>query len=180
MAPFPQSGPFLVISNHTCSADPSFIQACCQRPLSFLIAREYYEKVPWARPLFEYIHSVPVTRNGRDVAAVRMCLRRLDQDRILCVFPEGGLSGAGRVRIRPGKGGAALLALRTRAPVIPVFIAGGHQHGNVPRAWLRPSRARIVIGRPIDLSAFYNRRIDRPLLEGVTALIMQQIAALEP
>jgi 1-acyl-sn-glycerol-3-phosphate acyltransferase len=176
----PKSGPALVISNHTCSADPSFIQACCPRPLSFLIAREYYVKVAWARGLFEYLRSVPVARTGRDVAAARISLRRLAEGCILCIFPEGGLSGAGRGRVRPGKGGAALLALRSRAPVFPAFIAGGHQHGNVPRAWLLPSRVRIVLGPPVDLSAYYGRRIDRKLLEEVTAVLMNRIAALEP
>jgi 1-acyl-sn-glycerol-3-phosphate acyltransferase len=179
-SPLPKSGPALVISNHTCSADPSFIQACCPRPLSFLIASEYYVRIAWARPLFEYLRSVPVARNGRDVVAARQSLRRLEQGCIVCLFPEGGLSGAGRGRVRPGKGGAALLALRSRAPIFPVFIAGGHQHGNVPRAWLRPSRTRIVVGRPVDLSAYYGRRIDRKLLEEVTALLMEHIANLEP
>lgn len=174
----PLRGPALLISNHTCSADPAFLQACCPRPLSFLIAAEYYEKLPWARGIFEHTGSVPVCRAGRDVAAVRQALRRLSEGRIVCIFPEGGLSGAGLGRMRPGKCGAALIALRARVPVYPAFISGGPQHSNVPRAWLRPSRARVCLGPPIDLSAYDNRRIDRKLIEEVMALLRRRIVEL--
>jgi 1-acyl-sn-glycerol-3-phosphate acyltransferase len=123
---------------------------------------------------------VPVIRRARDIRAVRTALRRLAEGRIVCLFPEGTLSGAGRGRLRPGKCGAALLALRSRVPVYPAFIAGGPQHSNVPRAWLLPSRARVTLGRPVDLSPYFGRRIDRRLLEEVAALLMREIAALDP
>jgi 1-acyl-sn-glycerol-3-phosphate acyltransferase len=179
-APLPAKGPAILIANHTCSADPAFLQAGCRRPLSFLIAREYYRDLPWARRLFDYLGAVPVGRNGRDVAAVRQGLLRLSEGRVLCIFPEGGLHAAGRGRMRRGKGGAALLALRSRAPVYPAFISRGPGHRNVPRAWLLPSRTSIIYGPAVDLSAYYDRPIDRRLVEEVTALLMQRIAELGP
>jgi 1-acyl-sn-glycerol-3-phosphate acyltransferase len=179
-APLPDKGPAILVANHTCSADPAFLQAGCTCPLGFLIAKEYYEELPWARWLFDYLGSVPVARNCRDVAALRLALQRLREGRVLCVFPEGGLSAAGLGLLRRGKGGAAWLALRSRAPVYPAFISGGPQHTNVPRAWLLPSRARLTYGPAVDLSAYYDRPIDRKLLEEVTALLMQRIAELDP
>src|SRR5579885_3534844 len=120
----PAKGPALLIANHTCSADPAILQTCCPRPLCFLIAREYYH-LPVARRFFGHFGMVPVARNGRDITALRVGLRRLAEGRVVCLFPEGGLSGAGTGRVRPGRGGAALLALRSGAPVYPAFIAGG-------------------------------------------------------
>jgi 1-acyl-sn-glycerol-3-phosphate acyltransferase len=180
LAPVPAKGPAILIANHTASSDPAFLQAGVHRPLSFLIAREYYENLPWARGLFDYIGSVPVCRTGRDIGAVRKGLLRLSEGRVLCIFPEGGLHGAGCGRLRRGKGGAALLALLSRAPVYPAYISGGPQHANVPRAWLYPSRTRITYGRAVDLSAYHDRPIDRPLIEEVTALLMRRIAELAP
>jgi 1-acyl-sn-glycerol-3-phosphate acyltransferase len=179
-APLPDKGPAILIANHTCSTDPAFLQAGCSRPLSFLIAREYYEDLPWARRLFEYLGSVPVCRDGNDVVAVRKGLLRLSEGRVLCIFPEGGLHAAGRGRFRRAKGGAALLALRSRAPVYPAFISRGPQHGNVPRAWLLPSRTGIAYGLPVNLSAYYDRPISRGLVEEVTAVLMRSVADLEP
>jgi len=173
----PARGPAILYANHTCSADPAFLQAGCPRPVSFLLAREYYE-IGHFRPLFERSGCVPVSRNGQDVCAIRRALRRLSEGRILCIFPEGGLSNAGRNRLRPSKAGVALLALRSRAPVYPAFIADGPQISEVLPAWLRPSRVRVTFGPPVDLSAYYDRPINRKLLEEVTALLMDHVRTL--
>lgn len=175
----PASGPALLLANHTCSADPAFLQAGCPRPLSFVIAREYYG-LPVLRRLLAYIGCVPVTRNGRDATGVRVALRRLAEGRMLCIFPEGGLNHAGRRGLRRGKAGVALLALRSRVPVYPALIVGGPQTSSLPRAWLLPSRVQVVYGEPVDLSEYYDRPIDRKLLEEVTHTLMGRVAALEP
>src|SRR5262249_49007602 len=148
------------------------------RPLSFLIAREYYDGISSMRRLFDYIGCVPVRRDNRDVMAARLALRRLGEGRIVCVFPEGGLSGAGRCSLRPGKGGAACLALRSGAAVFPAFIGGGPQTTKVFRVWLSPPRVRVTFGPAVDLSAYQGRRINQALLEEVTSLLMSQIEAL--
>jgi 1-acyl-sn-glycerol-3-phosphate acyltransferase len=176
-APLPPTGPAILFSNHTCSADPAFLLVGCRRRLSFLIAREFY-LIPGVRLLCDYIHCVPVTRNGKDITAARTALRRLKERHVLCIFPEGGLSTAGS-RFRPGKPGVALLALRSQVPIFPAFIAGGPQVSDVLPAWLWPSRGVCVTyGQVIDLSAYYDRPIDRKLLEEVTVLLMQRVAAL--
>jgi 1-acyl-sn-glycerol-3-phosphate acyltransferase len=180
-APLPPQGPGLVVSNHTCSSDPTFVVAGCARRVSFLIAAEYFWG-PVLRRFFGWLRAVAVTRNGRDVVAVRQSLRNLkEQGDIICIFPEGGLSNAGAARMRHGKAGAALIALRSRVPVYPVSIRGGPQTSDVLRAWLLPSapaRVRVTYGPPLDLSAYYDRPIDRKLLDEVTSLMMQTIADL--
>jgi 1-acyl-sn-glycerol-3-phosphate acyltransferase len=178
-AELPATGPALVIANHTCSADPAFLQACTARAMSFLIAAEYFN-LPVVHRLFRRMQCVPVARSGQDVRTIRVALRRLQEGRIVCLFPEGSLSGTGRGRLRRAKRGAALLALRSGVPVYPVFITGGPEHTYVPSAWLLPSRAGIVIGRPVDLSPYRRQRIDRRLLERVGEDLIQQILALDP
>jgi 1-acyl-sn-glycerol-3-phosphate acyltransferase len=179
MAPLPATGPALVISNHTCSADPAFLWAGSPRPLSFLIAKEFYAQ-PGVQRICDAIHCVPVVRNGRDPQAVRESLRRLKEGRVVCIFPEGGLSTAGR-RSRPGKQGMAYLALKSRVPVIPAHIAGGPKTSEVLEAWLRPSRGvRVTFGPPLDLSAYYDRPLDRKLLHEVTLFLMSRVFGLRP
>ena len=51
---------------------------------------------------------------------------------------------------------------------------------SVTRAWLRPSRVRVVFGPAVDLSAYVGRPISRKLLEEVTALLMRRVAELDP
>jgi 1-acyl-sn-glycerol-3-phosphate acyltransferase len=178
-AELPATGPALIVANHTCSADPEFLQACCTRAMSFLIAEEYFD-IPGAGWLFRYMQCIPVARNGHDITSVRTALRRLRDGRLVCLFPEGSLSGTGRGRMRIAKRGAAYMALRSGVSVYPAFIVDGPQHTHVPSAWLLPSRGGVVLGRPIDLSAYRGRRITRPLLEEVGALLVRHIIALDP
>jgi 1-acyl-sn-glycerol-3-phosphate acyltransferase len=174
----PQAGPVLLVANHTCSADAAFLIAACPRPLGFLTAFEYY--LPVLRLILHYLHCVPVRRDGQDVVSVREALRRLSEGRALCIFPEGGLSNAGRIRPQRGKAGAAYIALRSLVPVCPVWIEGGPQTDEVLDAWVGGSRkpTRVIIGRPIDLSAYYNRPIRRPLVEEVMNLLSRSIENL--
>ena len=110
-APLPRSGPAIVVANHTCSADAAFLTVgCAPRILSFLIAEEYYA-IPQLGRLVRYIGCVPVRRDGCDVAAARAGLRRLSEGRVLCIFPEGGLSNAGRGRPRIWRSGRCLAGL---------------------------------------------------------------------
>jgi 1-acyl-sn-glycerol-3-phosphate acyltransferase len=178
-ARLPAKGPMLLIANHTCSADPAFLQACVPRALCYLVAEEYFD-IPGAGWLFRYMQCIPVARHGRDLSSVRTVLRRLSAGRAVCLFPEGSLSGTGRGRMRTAKRGAAYLALKSGVPVYPAFIYGGPQHTHVAGAWLLPSRAGVVLGKPVDLSAYRHQRITRPLLEKVGALLVRHIVALNP
>ena len=178
--PIPARGPAIVIANHTCSADAAFLQTFANRPLGHVMAREYYDDLPKLRWLFEYLGCVVVKRDGLDLCGIPRALRRLDEGRVLCMWPEGGLSGARKRYGRRARCGVALLALRSSVPIYPVYISGGPRRHEVLPAWLLPSRARIYPGPPIDLSPFRGRRINRPLLEQVTRYLMRQIFALDP
>lgn len=181
-APFPPQGPALIVSNHTCSADPMFILSGSNRVMGFVVAREHYNLWGPIGRLLTWMGCVPVTRGGHDACAARAALRRLREGRLLCIFPEGNLSGVAKNRLRPGKAGVAFLALRSRVPVYPVYIAGGPRTEKLLRSWLYPSRVpvRVFYGKPVDLSAYYGRPMNRKTLEEVTAFLMGQIAALRP
>jgi 1-acyl-sn-glycerol-3-phosphate acyltransferase len=181
-APLSAHGPAILVANHTCSADPTFLLAGSPRLFGFLTSRDHYNLHPLSRWLLDWLGCVPVTRNGQDASAAREALRRLAQGKALCVFPEGNLSGVGRGRLRAAKHGAAFLALASRAPVFPVYIAGGPRTHKLLQAWLWPcGRAvRVHYGQPVDLSAYYHRPRTRKLLAEVTELLMQQVAALAP
>jgi 1-acyl-sn-glycerol-3-phosphate acyltransferase len=181
-APFPAAGPGIVVSNHTCSADPTFIHSAGTRVIGYLTAREHYQNSGPFRRFLGWMRCVPVTRDCNDVGAVRSALRLLEEGHMLGIFPEGNLSGVAKNRIRPGKAGVALLALRSRAPVFPVYIAGGPRTERILRAWLWPSRipVRVYYGKRVNLSAYFGRPITRTLLEEVTRFIMDHVAALRP
>ena len=175
----PARGGALVVVNHTSSPDGCFVQCGCRRGMTFLVADDFFQpRLLW---IWATTACVPVTRKGFDVRAAREGLRRLLEGRVVVVFPEGTLSGAG-LRSRTPKCGAAFLALHSDVPVYPAFISGGPQHPDVLTGWFLPprKRVRIVYGQPLDLTPYRNRPINRALLEEVTAFFMRQIFALDP
>ena len=181
-SPLAAQGPAILVSNHTCSADPAFLLAGSPRLFGFLASRAHYNLHPLTRKLLNWMGCVPVTRNGRDAAAARAALRRLAEGKVLCVFPEGNLSGVRRGRLRAAKHGVAFLALASRAPVYPAYIAGGPRTEKLLQAWLWPwGRAvRVHYGPPADLSPYYDKPRTRKLLAEVTEVLMRQVAALAP
>jgi 1-acyl-sn-glycerol-3-phosphate acyltransferase len=180
--PFPRQGPALILCNHTCSADATFVLAGSDRTISVLVAHEHFNIHPIAHAILKHMGCVPVIRTGHDPIALRRAMTRLEQGALVCIFPEGNLSGIGLGRCRQAKPGVAFLALVCRLPVYPVYIAGGPRTDQLLNSWVRPTRqaVRVTFGQPVDLSAYYDRPRSRPLIEEVTCLLMKKVEELNP
>lgn len=177
LAPLPERGPALLISNHTCGVDNLILQASCRRVLGFLIAREWFDF--WAcRPFCRILGCIPVRRDGRDLGAARAALRALEAGRVVPIFPEGEIHPTSGREIKEGKKGAAFLAMHAKVPVIPAYIRGTPPTSNVFKALVTPSQARVVFGDPIDPAELAGDPSDRDELARVTELLMGSIRAL--
>jgi 1-acyl-sn-glycerol-3-phosphate acyltransferase len=151
LALLPEAGPAILISNHTCGIDHMLLQSKSRRLLGFMVAREYYEW-KWIHWLCRYIGCIPVNRDGRDFAATRAAMRALKAGRVLPIFPEGHIVPASGRRLDPMKPGTAYLAIHARVPVIPAYIYGTPETNEIIESLITPSRARVIFGKPIDLS----------------------------
>lgn len=180
-AALPESGPALLVANHTSGVDNFLIQAGCRRVLGFMIAREFHEH-PLIRPMSRLLRCIPVKRDGRDLSATREALRALESGRVLPIFPEGKITPKSGREFGPGKSGAAFLALRSGVPVIPAYLRGTPETRTVWEALVTPSRARVIFGPPIELADL--RRDDpsteRARIAEATDRIMDAIRSLRP
>jgi 1-acyl-sn-glycerol-3-phosphate acyltransferase len=93
------------------------------------------------------------------------------------MLPEGRINITPELLL-PGHSGAVLVALKARVPVIPCYIAGAPYGGVIMPNLIRPARVRLVIGRPMDLSAWYDCERDRKVLQTLTMRVMREIARL--
>lgn len=181
--PFPQSGGALIVANHRSPVDPLMIWMNSHftgprprlRVISFMMAAEYYH-LPGLHWVFRATDTILVHRDGQDVAAVREAIRRLKAGRLVAIFPEGGLNRG--ESLREASPGTAFLALSARVPVYPVFIHDSPGGRNMVEPFWRGGRVRVTYGRPIDLSAYFERKKSHELLVEVTTLIMQRLAEL--
>jgi 1-acyl-sn-glycerol-3-phosphate acyltransferase len=171
--PLPPSGPAILVSNHISGLDPIVIQdACPQRLIQWMMAREYYQ-VPVLKKLYESAHCIPVERSGRDLAATRLALRTLAESKVLGIFPEGriGLSG----QVLPFQTGVALLALRTGAPIYPAYLEGSVRNTEMVEAFMQPHDVALAFGPPVALQA---GQTSRQAMEEATLMIHAAVSNL--
>jgi 1-acyl-sn-glycerol-3-phosphate acyltransferase len=146
----PRSGPVLLVSNHLGPADHFAIGVRVPRKVRILAKAEIFE---W--PVLGWIArqagAVRIRRGESDRDALRVASRLLAQGECLLVFPEGTYSHPPEpVGMLPLKSGAAWLALRSRATVVPLAIIGAEQVWIAGRGWRpgRRPRVRVVFGEP--------------------------------
>lgn len=145
----PQKGPAIIVSNHTSYYDWSVLSAVYNRKyLVFLGAQELLTRsiVSWLMRLNILIY---IDRNKPGISYFREVIRRLRQDNIVVIYPEGKRSKSGKM-IEP-KTGFVKLAIATGVPVIPMGMKGAYDilppHKKIPR--LR--KCEIFVDQPISI-----------------------------
>jgi 1-acyl-sn-glycerol-3-phosphate acyltransferase len=117
----PLSGPLVVVSNHASNYDPPIISNCVRRPVAYMAKEELF-KVPVLKQAIELYGAYPVSRGTSDRTAIRAALKYLDEGWAVGVFLQGTRTPDGR--ITDPKRGAALIAAKAQAPLLPVCLWG--------------------------------------------------------
>ena len=171
----PPFGPLIVTSNHLSNVDPPVLTTVIDRALWYVAKRGLF-----SNPVFSYflrgVHVYPVDRDGQDVDALRWSLEMLDRDKALVVFPEGTRYPGG---LGEGRDGAVYLALRSKAPLLPVAIVGTEHLRGILRVAFPFRRLRVTIGSPYSLPVVEGR-LSREVMHSLTRELMQRIAGLLP
>ena len=166
----------VIVCNHHGPVDPSFLYLATHRVVYWMVAKEYVEN-PALGWVLRRIGAIPVNRKGADTAAIRMAIRYAQNGGVVGLFPEGRINTS-KMLLLPGHPGAALIALRTRVPVVPCYVSGSPSTDTAIGPLVTPAKARLVIGEPIDLSAYYGREGEREVREELTRRFLREIARL--
>jgi long-chain acyl-CoA synthetase len=147
---FPKEGPFLICPNHLSYIDAFVLISILPFPIHkrmfFVGYSEYFTK-RCTRPLARLANIVPVDPDAHLLRAMRISAAALRQDRILCIFPEGGRSFDGN--LQEFKKGAAILSREIDIPMIPVGIRGTYEVWPRNSMRIRPGKVEIRIGTPL-------------------------------
>ena len=117
----PQKGPLLVVANHASDFDPPIVSNCVRRPVSYMAKEELF-KVPVLGRAIRLYGAYPVKRGSADRSAIRAALTQLEAGWAVGVFLQG--TRTPDARIPDPKLGAALLAAKAQAPLLPVSLCG--------------------------------------------------------
>jgi 1-acyl-sn-glycerol-3-phosphate acyltransferase len=152
----PAEGPVVLCGNHTSLLDPPLLGTPLERKVYFMAKAELFD-IPIFGTLLSKLGAFPVKRGGVSKESIRLAISLLKGGSMMGIFPEGTRSNAGGM----GKKGAASLALKSHAAVVPVAIIGNY-------SLFHPMT--IVYGKPVDLSEFAGSSSDD--LEQATDKIM--------
>jgi 1-acyl-sn-glycerol-3-phosphate acyltransferase len=174
---FPRYGPALVVFNHLGDADAVLMMAA----LPNISPAEGIGKIElndhWlVGPVFRAYGMIWVHRGQPDRRAIRAALDALAEGRMVALAPEGRQTLIGG--LEEGNAGAAFLALKSGAPIIPIAMTGtenSNVFGHLKR-WKRAA-VTLVVGKPFKLQEYPDRQ--KTIREG-TQQIMESIASLLP
>jgi 1-acyl-sn-glycerol-3-phosphate acyltransferase len=124
----PGRGPLIVVANHQGWADGFLLAAAfpLAAPIRLLGDRDGTMGVWWHRAILRLVGLViPIDRRstGADRGAITATLSALARGAIVVVFAEGRVSRA-ESALGPFARGVGYLALRSGAPVLPVWLSG--------------------------------------------------------
>lgn len=174
----PPTGPVILVSNHLHLADPPLlIISLLPRKTRFMAKEELFQSWFFG-PLMRLAEAFPVRRGGtiKDIEiALWQAVDVLKEGLVLGMFPEGGRSpGAQLLRGYPG---AAMLGVRSGAPILPVGIAGTEKLRGI--GWLRRPKVMVNFGEPFKFPPT-EAKPNKSQLRLLTDLMMEKIALLLP
>jgi 1-acyl-sn-glycerol-3-phosphate acyltransferase len=172
---FPKKGPALVVINHLGDADAILLAAAIPATLDGMGKIELSEH--WlVGPVFRAYGVIYVHRGRPDRKAIRAALEGLEEGRMITLAPEGRQSLDRR--LEEGTDGAAFLAMKSGAPIVPVAMTNTENENIYTnlRKWKR-SRVTLSVGKPFKLPEQADRQ--KMLREG-TKQIMEALASMLP
>ncbi len=110
--------------------------------------------------------GVPIDREKNDINAIKVCMKALKDDKHLVIFPEGTRLKDEKEIMGEVKSGLAMIAIKTKTPIVPVWI---NKKARLFRL------VKIYIGKPFELSEFYDKKLDEKTLEEASVFVREKM-----
>ncbi|WP_028696876.1 MFS transporter [Pseudomonas cremoricolorata] len=155
----PDEGAALLVCNHVSFVDALLLSGAIRRPIRFVMYYKIY-RIPLLNFVFRTAGAIPIAGRGEDAATYEQAFARiaqcLQQGELVCIFPEGKLTGDGEIDVF--KSGVKRILRETPVPVIPLALQGlwgsffsrDPNKGVFRRLW---SRVTVVAGAAIEVEA---------------------------
>ncbi len=155
----PDEGPAVLICNHVSFVDALVMAGCVRRPIRFVMYYRIFQ-LPVLAFIFRTANAIPIAGVREDPVMMESAFEQisaaLQQDEVVCIFPEGKLTEDGEMD--NFKSGVSRILKRDPVPVVPLALRGlwgsffSRAYGSamsrlLPRGML--SRIELVAGEPI-------------------------------
>ncbi len=147
----PDEGKYIIIANHKHYFDPLFMIGAVKNRRIIPVAKQELFRIPILRALLKKVEVIPINRANPSLSTVKEILRQIKNGRVLGIFPEGTRC-LNQNTFLPAKPGVALFSIKSKADIIPMSIITNYRLF---------SKVKVVIGEPIDMSKYYNSKVDK-------------------
>lgn len=141
-------GACVLVGNHYTLLDLVY-PACLTWDGVHYLSKKENVKAPLLGKLCKAAKVISANRDGNDVRALLDCFKCLKNGDKIVIYPEGTRNKTD-AEMLPFKHGAAIMAIKAKVPVVPVMLYAK------PRFF---RCAHVLVGDPIDLSEFYDRKL---------------------
>ena len=145
----PTEAPFILISNHKHWFDPLLIAVKIRAFEVRFLGKKELGKAKIAHYVLQKLHMILVDRHNSDMAAMRSCVNVIRQGHVLGIFPEG--TRCKETTMEHIESGAAFIALRCKAPLVPVLIERPCKLFRKNDVWF---------GKPLEVQDLYAEEIN--------------------
>jgi 1-acyl-sn-glycerol-3-phosphate acyltransferase len=143
----PLTGPVLIAPIHRSNVDFAFSLFISPRKVFFMAKEGIFHPAIFGA-LLTRLGAFPVDRTSADRESLRLSEEVLKRGQALVLFPEGTRKEG--TSVEPLHDGAAFIAARTGAKIVPVGIAGSERAMPVGAKLPRLTKIQIVVGTPIE------------------------------
>jgi 1-acyl-sn-glycerol-3-phosphate acyltransferase len=168
---------YVIVANHRSYMDIPILLTSI--PLEFrFYAKKGLFLVPFMGTHLKRAGHLPVVRGDARASVKSMALgsRLMQEHRVsLLLFPEGGRSRGG---MRPFKEGAAYIAIKARAPVLPLGIEGTREILPMGSNHIRRGHVTVRVGDPIPTAPM--KLHDRTQLIGLLEHTVTELSGEAP
>ncbi len=148
----PDEGRYVVCANHISATDPIIVCYAFRKHQVHFMAKKELFKIPVFSGFIRMLGAFPIDRGGNDVGAIKTAVGIVERGQALGIFPQGHRYPEQNPRETKTKNGAALIATRAEADIVPVYI---WRKGNKSGAF---RRTYVIIGEKIPFSTLeYNK-----------------------
>ncbi len=168
----PEEGHYVVCANHISATDPIIVCYAFRKHQVHFMAKKELFKIPVFSGFIRMLGAFPIDRGGSDVGAIKTAVSIVESGRALGIFPQGHRYPEQDPRKTKTKNGAALIATRASADIVPVYI---WRKGNKSGAF---RRTYVIIGEKIPFSELGYNKDESGEYSRITDIVFDRVCTL--
>ena len=162
---------YVLVCNHQSNFDAVILDLKLRKRVRFIAKKELWKGKKRSFLFDTTLGCIPVDRQkGMTMDTTKKVLSLLKDNKTVGIFPEGTRHNSGVNEDMSVKNGACMFSLKTKTPILPCYIA------KKQKAF---SKNVLVVGEPFELSDFYDKKIDKEVLNLCSAILVEKMNALK-